>query len=584
MIKTLDDSKHQKLTIDAVNMDNDNWVFACKSLSVHKPTIQCDQGINLSNQSVILPSNGKRKSVTIDLVPLRQDFSHVVVFMKKGMKGLRVTTDVYSDKERTISVHLPRWISFVKETRLVPLTVKNGLFYNLSLQGMEEPWQAYEVSAYPLKCQRHTQDPEEYNHYGLLRAYEEFHDTYQLLGANMSNSIIARVNRPKAVVQGADDPQEKLSRSEVHLYLDPECRYAISIRPHLGEMFAQMVRFYYFMILPMITSIVLYLIGHQINVLDQEGRIPSCLSILWGQVSPLSVLFPARMVSSLVVYISFFPIVDDLTLLKNLNLEFALVTAVMYFVSLGISIVWVYLSFLGIITLGKFFNKFVSKVFPENFIAEILVDSVMNQFSKFPKALAAVMIVIGWCTCGTITLAIGSFCHFLKMSKIYKNYLEWLVKKSMGLQTDFNPDIVENLQLHLSLSFLWTIATILNLSSFLAWTNGVTSSSLMSLSHDQSFVTAVLFSLTLPIFWTQNQPSKFKRHYSPLSLFIKTCAILVIAFGLHTAYRINYVLNMVMIVLSLHQCLAPEDLTKEFQSETDHAANEEAIDSEKKEQ
>ena len=106
----------------------------------------------------------------------------------------------------------------------------------------------------------------------------------------------------------------------------------------------------------------------------------------------------------------------------------------------------------------------------------------------------------------------------------------------------------------------------------------------MSLSHDQSYLTAFLFSLSIPIFWSQNQPSKFKLHYSPLSLFIKMCAILVIAFGLHTAYRINYVLNMVMIVLSLHQYLAPEDLTKEFQSETDHAANEEAIDSEKKEQ
>ena len=582
MIKTLDDPKHQKLTVDAVNMDNDDWIFACKSLSVHKPTIQCDQGVNLSNQSVIMPSNGKRKSVTIDLVPLRRDFSHVVVYMKKGLKGLRVTTDVYSDKERTIPVHLPRWISFVKETRVVPLTVKNGLFYNLSLQGMEEPWQAYELSAFPLSCQVST-TTEEYNHFGLLRAFEETYDTYQLLGANMSNSIVARVNRPKAVIQGTNDPQAKL-RSEVHLYLDPECRYAISIRPHLGEMFAQMVRFYYFMILPMITSIVLYLIGHQIKVLDLEGRIPSCLSILWGQVSPLSVLFPARMVSSLVVYISFFPIIDDLTLLKNLNMEFALVTAVMYFVSLGICIVWVYLSFLGIMALAKVFNKFLSKVFPENFIAEILVDSMINQLSKFPKALAGVLIVIGWCTCGTITLSIGSFCHFLKMSKIYKNYLEWLVKKSMGLQTDFNPEVVQNLQFHLSLSFLWTIATILNLSSFLAWTNGVTSSSsLMSLSHDQSYLTAFLFSLSIPIFWSQNQPSKFKLHYSPLSLFIKMCAILVIAFGLHTAYRINYVLNMAMIVLSLHQYLAPEDPTKEFQSETDHAENE-AIASEKKEQ
>ena len=152
MIKTLDDSKHQRLTVDAINMDNDNWVFACKSLTVHNELVQCDHGVNLSNQSTIMPSNGKRKSVTLNLVELRDDYSHVVIFMKKGMEAFRVMTDVYSVKQRNVEVNLPRWINFVRETRLVSLTAKNALFYNVSLKEMTEPWQAYELSAFQLDC------------------------------------------------------------------------------------------------------------------------------------------------------------------------------------------------------------------------------------------------------------------------------------------------------------------------------------------------------------------------------------------------------------------------------------------------
>ena len=36
MIKTMDDVKHDELTIDAVNMESDNWVFACKATTVYK--------------------------------------------------------------------------------------------------------------------------------------------------------------------------------------------------------------------------------------------------------------------------------------------------------------------------------------------------------------------------------------------------------------------------------------------------------------------------------------------------------------------------------------------------------------------
>ena len=53
MIETFDDPKHKQVTLDAINMDNDNWVFGCKATSVHKGTRICKSGDNLSAKSFL---------------------------------------------------------------------------------------------------------------------------------------------------------------------------------------------------------------------------------------------------------------------------------------------------------------------------------------------------------------------------------------------------------------------------------------------------------------------------------------------------------------------------------------------------
>ena len=75
------------LSVDAINMDLDNWIFVCKETSIHNSVELCESGINLSDQSVIMPSNGKRKSVTIDLNKFGKEGSQgsqIVIFMAKG--------------------------------------------------------------------------------------------------------------------------------------------------------------------------------------------------------------------------------------------------------------------------------------------------------------------------------------------------------------------------------------------------------------------------------------------------------------------------------------------------------------------
>ena len=82
MVKTFDDPKHEELTIDAVNMELDEWVYACKATTVHKGNVICETGDNLSHLSHIIPSDGKRKTLRISLKDLRCVFVAVDISLE----------------------------------------------------------------------------------------------------------------------------------------------------------------------------------------------------------------------------------------------------------------------------------------------------------------------------------------------------------------------------------------------------------------------------------------------------------------------------------------------------------------------
>ena len=561
MVKTIDDPKHEILTVDAVNMDLDNWVFGCKANSVHKSVIICESGINLSNLSEILPSNGKRKSITLDLVKIRKEFTHIIVYMAKGMSHIRVSLDVYNAKDRVVEAKLPKWISFWYQSRLVKLTMKDALFYNLSLSELDQPWQAYEVSASVLQCSNKKENVSRI-HYGLMKMKNAWalDQSYSLLGSNASNSIVAKLLTPKT-------SQITDSRSEVHLYLDPDCRYALSVRPDLSEMFAQVVRYYYPMILPMSLSIVLMIMANQFRILEYEGKIHPCHQILWSQVSPISSVMPARLLTSLLGYLNF-PIINDFQMLNERGIDFGVLPIMMYFISIGFVLILTLSAYMKIIIYGNVMQKFVTKFINSQIpvtgvVTEVVTDSVISGLTKFPIILSFLLIILGTSTCGTLSLCLGTLFQFLKLFKMYKKYLDWLLKKSIGIEDQISTFEFDQFNFQLSLGLLWTLTTVLNVPSLLAWSHDL-SFTAWPLTLDHSYLTSVIFCLSIPVLWSESCPNKFKTRYSRLSYGLQFCSILIVLFGIISLYRINYILSCAMIMLGAHQITSSIDPTKSF--------------------
>lgn len=107
------------------------------------------------------------------------------------MDHVRVTLDIYNKNNRNVEVKLPKWITFWYESRILKLTARDVLFYNLSIAELDSPWQAYEVSASTLKCTNKNENVSKV-HFGLMKltnswALDQSYSLIGQLGSNLSN-------------------------------------------------------------------------------------------------------------------------------------------------------------------------------------------------------------------------------------------------------------------------------------------------------------------------------------------------------------------------------------------------------------
>ena len=240
-------------------------------------------------------------------------------------------------------------------------------------------------------------------------------------------------------------------------------------------------------------------------------------------------------------------------------------------------------AFMTVVIFGNVMQKFVTRFINSQIstapsgvavVTEKVTDSIISGLTKFPMVLSLILIVLGTSTCGAMALCLGTLFQFLKLFKMYKQYLDWLVKKSFGIENQKATFDFDQLNFNLSLGLFWTLTTVLNVPSLLAWSHDLTFGC-MPLALDHSYLTSVIFCANIPVLWNETYPNKFKKHYSKLSFVLQFCSILIVLFGLVSLYRVNYILCCAMILLGAHQVTSSVDTTKTFFEDRIEANNQE---------
>lgn len=552
MVKTLDDPKHKFLTVDAVNMDLDDWVFACKATKVHKNVVMCESGQSMSSQSTIVPSNGKRKTLQVNLDELRTEkgYTHVVVHVAAGMNNVRVNLDVYNPKERQFDVNLPRWISFSSPQTVMKASLPGAVFYNLTLKELDHTWQAYDVSVDPIgRCPDRT-------HYGLMRFQSSWaaDSTSNLIGFNMTNKLLARLATPKPSM---GDPSHK---TEVLLYLNPNCRYRVSVRPSLRAMWGQIVRYYLFMLLPFAISATIMVLVNQVKLLEQEGAAYAAHKILWSQMSPVSCVMPAKLLAAVLTLESLSKYVPETDFFKltSQGLDFGVLPIMFYFVAIGTVLVISGAAMASVILMGHSAHRLISR-YQTSSSSEVVAaaDVVLAEgIGKFPVVLAVAFIAASTSSCGTVGLCLGTFANFLHLFNLYKDHLESMTKNAVGIGRRRKLEL-STINFQFTLSLLWVFATVLNMPSLMAWSHSIPES-VMPLYKDPSFIPSVVLCACLPLLWN-SQPDPSKVYYTGVATTLQFMSIVTILYGCITIYISNYVLCVVFAVTALQQQFAPSN-------------------------
>ena len=126
-------------------------------------------------------------------------------------------------------------------------------------------------------------------------------------------------------------------------------------------MFGQIVRFYYPLMLPLCISIVLMVLSYQLKLLEAEGNVYACHTILWSQISPISSVMPARMLGSLIGATLLYQYLPpyDLKVMLDQGVDFGMLPIMMYFISIGFMLVLTLAAHFTVILFGNMFHKFV---------------------------------------------------------------------------------------------------------------------------------------------------------------------------------------------------------------------------------
>eukprot|EP00094_Tigriopus_californicus_P008865 TCALIF_08546-PA protein Name:"Similar to PGAP1 GPI inositol-deacylase (Homo sapiens)" AED:0.00 eAED:0.00 QI:577/1/0.66/1/0.5/0.33/3/0/965 len=550
VVMTFDDPRHRFMTVDASGIDYNNWIFGCKDTAVHKNTRICDIGHNLSKQSKIVPSQGKRKLAQFDMHQLKEEFgyTHVVVFIPKGKKHVKVHLDVYNEFHRHVEYQTPRWITFFKSYPIVAKTAERSLFYNVTLLEMDQTWQAYDIIVKPLgRCPDDT-------HFGLMRlvtpwAYDA---TQTLIAHNETSRLTAKLQVTKPSDLGTDPINPRLD-----ILLNPNCQYSIEIQSAVHKMWGQMVRFYAPMIIPLSIAVLLLALTYQLKAMEAENHCSFILSVLTTQVSPISVVMPGRLVgyvTSTAFLAKFLPI-SDFQRLNDSGLDFGVLPIVLFFVSIGLVTVVTMAAWVCVILFGNVANKAVIRFFGPVSPHEVVIELAVSGMTKVPFIVSGVLIALTMGTCGSLALCLGTFIHFVHLFKMYEDYLQNLMRSSMGLKAAESN--LSQINFQFTLGLLWTMMSLLNLPALLAWTRRLPLET--HLNPDPSLIPAVMLSGSLAVLWGENAPRNLQ-FYSQLSALVQFLAILIVVFGSISMYRVNYFVSAVFVALSLHQLLAPKKM------------------------
>ncbi|XP_032663634.1 GPI inositol-deacylase [Odontomachus brunneus] len=424
------------LTIDATNLENKDWLFVCIAPEKQEQRKICEWGWNLTNKTRILPDPLDRTRRTVDLDLKKIDYpnvTHVVVRITPHdlEKYLTVSFDSYFYESRVESandkfMHLTYFLGF-REYDFVK-TAKGSIRYYVTLLNIMD---AVVIEVKSLSCIDKKQ-------HAIVELIEPWN-----MGAIQSRFFTNTDDGPKTMkIQTPYEHPNQTAR--LRLTLDPECLYEIYVQPG--------------------------------GIIDKIScRVRDRWPLLYIVIISLLLLFLSARI--------------------HLDSDIMTVIIVTIMLSFYLNIIYetyVALCIIGLSAIGVCFAIiFLGSVIEHGIVARLLsrviayTDTWSNYFVRtlveVPFLMTIIILPLNFAICGALTMIISLLLYFMKLTRMYENYLEQLLmaslqhfkwfkrfKRSRNEESN-NRSTSENVYNHLVLFLLFSFTAIPAIPSVLVW-------------------------------------------------------------------------------------------------------------------
>ncbi|XP_008210404.2 GPI inositol-deacylase [Nasonia vitripennis] len=386
------------LSIDAIHLRNSDWIFACSASSIRGQSRICTWGWNLSNRTRIIPGSTRKPfkySIDLDLNEIRTlAVSHVIVRIP-DQTVYRYDDDDENDDDDDDNqiIQVDAYTRAARYKRISNgkswSSDRGNLRYYVALDGITD---AVSVEFKNSNCTENS-----YFHYSIVELSEPW-----VPGSGQMQFIAENEDSPKILKLQTVHSQRlrmmKQQSAELKLSLDPACSYNIHVqRANLVERIACMVRDRWTFIYPIIIGLLLLSIGQRIDFYNEDRT-----SIL--AITIITIILTASL---------------------NLVLECCVGIAILHILAIAVCCCVVFFGSVAHNIAVRFLARAVT--FSTTW-SDWLLGGIVNQL---PIVAAGVLLSMIPATCGGLAMLLSIFLHFLRLTRMYEDYLEELLLASM---------------------------------------------------------------------------------------------------------------------------------------------------------
>ncbi|KAL6433868.1 hypothetical protein ACFW04_005829 [Cataglyphis niger] len=442
--------KSDFLTIDAINLENKDWLLMCTKSKKQDEKRICEWGWNWTNNTRILidPLNRLRKTVDLDLKEISyMGITHIIVRITPDdlNKHLIVSFDSYYHDTRVETTKNkffhPKYLFGFYGSNLIE-TVKGNIRYYVTLSNIID---AVTIELKSTDCVKH---------HAVVELLEPWN-----AGSTQSRFFMNMDDGPKTIKMQTLYGRRNETAS-LRLTLDPECSYAINIQPG--------------------------------GIIDKIScRIRDRWPLLYLTIISLLLLFVSiRIRSSDMLPTVIVTII--LSFIFNVTYEACIALCI---ISISAIAVCCCVIFLGSVAHG-IAVKFLARAI---IFSTTWSDWLLNGLNQLPFITTILILSLIPATCGALAMVVSVFLYFLKLTRMYEDYLEEILMASLqhfewfkrfkSIREENNRSTSEEIYNHLILFLLWTFAAIPAIPSVLVWAKNF-SYDMRLTSEDPVFLTS----------------------------------------------------------------------------------------------